>query len=114
MTAGKIIAQVAIVTGETLAVAAANYVTNTCIDMYAHPDLKNCKTEEEKAEKIKKFEKTISIIKPVVNVIEAGLIGAGCGIAIECIDKKSAATKKNDQEEKAQESSALIGTNYLI
>lgn len=116
MTIGRIIAQVAILTGETVAVAAANYATNTAIDFYAHPDLKDCKTEEEKAEKVEKFNKTMSVVKPIVNVIEAGLIGAGCGIAIEAIDKAVVVVDTDDVDdaEEAAFRSNLIGCNYLI
>jgi len=112
---GKLLAQAGIIVVETLAVTAANYATNTCIDMYAHPDLKDCKTDEEKAEKIQKFEKTMNIIKPVACVLEAGLIGAGAGLAIEAVDRSGKASAvKESSEEKSNESAALIGCNYLI
>lgn len=115
---GKLLAQAGIIIGETLLVTAANYATNTCIDMYAHPDLKDCKTDEEKQEKIVKFEKTMNIVKPVACVLEAGVIGAGAGFAIEAVDKSgkvAAATTNDSSEEKtSNESAALIGCNYLI
>lgn len=115
MTIGRILGQIAILTGETVAVAAANYASNVAIDFYAHPDLKNCKTEEEKAEKVEKFNKTMSVVKPVINVIEAGLIGAGCGIAIEAIDRAAVVTDTDvDEAEEAAFKSNLIGCNYLI
>ena len=112
---GKLLAQAGIIVVETLAVASANYATNTCIDMYAHPDLKECKTDEEKAEKIQKFEKTMSIIKPVACVLEAGLIAAGGCLALGAVDRSGKASDvQESSEEKSNESAALIGCNYLI
>lgn len=116
-TITKIIAEAGVILVETLAVTAANYVTNTCIDMYAHPDLKDCKTDEEKAEKIQKFEKTMSIVKPVACVLEAGIIGAGAGLAVEAIDrsgKVSTSTESSDESKTSNEAAALIGCNYYI
>ena len=118
MSIRKMIAEAGIILGETLLVTAANYVTNTCIDMYAHPDLKDCNSDEEKQAKIQKFKKTMNIVKPVACVLEAGLIGAGAGFAIEAVDrsgKVAAATTNDSSEEKtSNESTALIGCNYLI
>lgn len=118
MTIGKVLGMVAVTAAESMVVAAANYATNTAIDFYAHPDLKDCKTEEEKAAKIEKFNKTMSIVKPVICVVEAGLIGAASGIALEAISKsKTVAAETSEEssaEEQHQEVAALIGCNYLI
>lgn len=117
-TIGRIAAEAGIIVVETMLVTAANYVTNTCLDMYAHPDVRNCKTDEEKAEKIKNFEKTMGVVKPVLNVVEAGIIGAGAGIAIEAIDHRGAAaataSENKESSEEQTTTSSLIGCNYLI
>lgn len=103
-TIAKVAAEAGIILVETMAVTAANYATNTAIDIYAHPDLKNCKTDEEKQAKIQKFEKTMKVLKPVACVLEAGLIGAGAGIACDAIDNVG----------RKKETAALIGNNYYI
>lgn len=103
-TIAKIAAETGIILVETMAVTAANYATNTAIDIYAHPDLKNCKTDEEKQAKIQKFEKTMKVLKPVACVLEAALIGAGAGIACDTIDNVG----------RKKETTALIGNNYYI
>ena len=116
---GKIAAQAGVTVVETMLVTAANYATNTAIDMYEHPDLRKCTTDEEKQVKIEKFQKTMKVVKPVLNVVEAAVIGAGCGIAIEAIGNAGSKNQKSSVESKEaneanNEAAALIGCNYLI
>lgn len=110
---GKVLANAGIVVGEAILTAAANYATSTVIDMYAHPDLKDCKTDEERQQKIQKFQKTMNVVKPIVNVIEAGIIGAGACIACDAINNVGAVTSEESGEYNT-ENAALIGASYLI
>lgn len=113
---GKVLANAGIVVGEAFLTAAANYATNTAFDVYAHPDLKDCNTDEEKQQKIQKFQKTMNIVKPIVNVIEAGIIGAGACIACDAINNagKAAVVNEESGENQTAENAALIGVSYLI
>lgn len=112
MLLGKVLANAGIVVGEAILTAAANYATSTVIDMYAHPDLKDCKTDEERQQKIQKFQKTMNVVKPIVNVIEAGIIGAGACIACDAINV--GAVTSEESGEYNTENAALIGASYLI
>lgn len=106
----NILAKCAIVTGETILVTGLNYATNSVVDMYMHPDLKNCNTDQEKADKIKRFDKAKSLIKPIINVVEASLVASATGVALDAIDRKSTTTNADTSEEK----SSLIGSNYYL
>ena len=111
---GKLLAKGAIILVETMAVTAANYATATAIDIYAHPDLKDCATDEEKQAKIQKFEKTMSVVKPAACVIEAGLFAAGASLACDAIDRSSNTATAAKEESNTNEASGLIGCNYYM
>lgn len=113
-TLGKILCQAGIITGEVLLTTGVSYATNTVIDMYAHPDLKDCKTDEEKEKKIESFNKTMGVIKPLIGVVEGALISAGCNVAIDAVKNSRNKTAETvDTAEESTEEAALMGS-YLI
>ena len=98
-----------IVAAQSVLTSAAVYCTNNAIEMYASPDLRDCKTDEERIEKIEKFEKKKTTISNVIGVVEAGILSAGSAIAMSAIDTASIAkTTADSQNQKDNNESSLV------
>lgn len=110
-----------------IATITANYATSTLIDMYVSPDLKDCKSEEEKEAKIKSFNTATKVAKISINVLEAAAIGK---ISHAVLTKDSKTNSKNNEESSNSSANSetseradsnefanrgyLVGKNYLV
>ena len=86
----NILINAAAVAGTGILGTAAVYGTNMLIDMYVQPDTRGCNTDEEYAAAVAAHEKTMKIVKPIINCVEVGLIGAAASLGVNYINSKSA------------------------
>lgn len=104
-----------IIMGTTALGTAAVYGTNLLIDMYVQPDTRGCNTDEEYAAAVAKHEKTMRVVKPIINCVEIGLIGAAASLGSSYIMKASA-TAEATTETTAEDNndSSFTGGIYIF
>lgn len=100
-----------IIMGTTALGTAAVYGTNLLIDMYVQPDTRGCNTDEEYAAAVAKHEKTMRVVKPIINCVEIGLIGAAASLGSSYIMKASATTETTAED---NNDSSFTGGIYIF
>lgn len=109
---------IATLTAQAVATVTANYATSAAIDAYCSPDLKDCKSDEDRQKKTEDFNKIKKVAKVGCNVIEAAAIGK---VSMMVLNSNKSSTSSTDSESTSSDDAStamnrgyLVGKNFLV
>lgn len=101
-------------TAQAVATVTANYATSAAIDAYCSPDLKDCKSDEDRQKKINNFNKIKKVAKVGCNVIETAAIGKVSMMVLNSDSKPESSETSSDDSNTVMNRGYLVGKNFLV